>query len=173
LTDIHIEGSVIGIFIPEIDGASNVTATNIKAYAMMDRARSAVYELDGKSGAEPPANTDYYGYGSAILIAGASETAATPTQNWKGSATLTSVSTNGACCYLVRDAAYGINRSMYGMGQFPLGDLGGRFSFYTRGNIYSRSTVSPYNLIDGGTYDPANPSSAQSTSRTFFIGPIY
>lgn len=173
LTDIHIEGSVIGIFIPEIGGASNVTATNIKAFAMMDRARGAVYELDGKSGAEPPANTDYYGYGSAILIAGASETAATPTLNWKGSATLTSVSTNGACCYLVRDAAYGVNRSMYGMGQFPLGGLGGRFSFYTRGNIYSRSTVSPYNYIDGGTYDPANPTSAQSTSRTFFIGPIF
>lgn len=173
LTDIHIEGSVIGIFVPEIGGASNVTATNIKAFAMMDRARGAVYELDGRSGAEPPANTDYYGYGSAILIAGASETAATPTLNWKGSATLTSVSTNGACCYLVRDAAYGINRSMYGMGQFPLGGLGGRFSFYTRGNIYSRSTVSPYNYIGGGTYDPANPGSAQSTSRTFFIGPIF
>ena len=174
LTDIHIEGSVIGIFIPEIGGASNVVATNIKAFAMMDRARGAVYELDGKSGANPPTpHTDYYGYGAAVLIAGASETAATPTLNWKGSATLTSVSTNGACCYLVRDAAYGINRSMYGMGQFPLGGLGGRFSFYTRGNIYSRLTTGEYPIIDGGTYDPANPTSAQSTSRTFFIGPIY
>jgi hypothetical protein len=172
-TDIHIEGAVVGIFIPETGGASNVVATNIKAYGMMDRARSAVYELDGKSGADPPSNTDYYGYGCAVLIAGASETASTPTLNWKGSATLTAVGTNGACCYLVRDAAYGVNRSMFGMGQFPAGDLGGRFSFYTRGNIYARSTTSPYALIGGGTYDPANPTTSPSNTRTFFIGPIY
>jgi len=173
LTDIHIEGAVIGIFIPEIGGASNVVATNIKAYAMMDRARSAVYELDGLSGANPPSNTDYYGYGAAVLIAGASETLANPTINFKGCATLTAVSTNGTCCYLVRDAAYGINRSMFGMGQFPAGDLGGRFSFYTRGNIYARSTTSPYALIGGGTYDPANPTISPSNTRTFFVGPIF
>lgn len=173
LCDIHIEGSVIGVFIAETDGASNVVATNVKGFALMDRARSAVYELDGKSGAEPPSNTDVYGYGSVILIAGRNEILAYPTLNWKGCATLTAISTDGSCCYLVRDDAYGIHRSMYGMGQFPTGALGGRFSFYTRGNIYARQTTSPYDYIGGGTYDPANPSSPQSTCRTFFIGPIY
>ena len=176
LSDLHIEGTTIGIFIPETEGASNVVATNIKAFGMMDRSRSAVYELDGKSGGDPPANTstaDYYGYSTAVLLAGRSEILATPTLNWKGSATLTAISTAGSCCYLVRDAAYGIHRSMFGMGQFPAGGIGGRFSFYTRGNIYARSTTSPYALIGGGTYDPANPTNAASVSRTFFIGPIY
>jgi hypothetical protein len=138
LTDIHIEGAVIGIFIPEISGNSNVVATNIKTLAMMDRARGAVYELDGRSGAAPPTNTDYYGYGCAVLIAGSSE--AGGSLNLKQSATLTAVSTNGGCCYLVRDAVYAVNRTSFGMGQFALSPTGegsgGRFAFYTRGNIY-------------------------------------
>lgn len=181
LTDIHIEGAVVGIFIPETEGASNVVATNIKTYGMMDRSRGAVYELDGESGGDPPANTsttDYYGYSSVILIGGRGEVGfAGPTENKKGAATLTGISTSGSCCYLVRDAAFGIHRKMFGMGQFPLGDIGGRFSFYTRGNIYANATTYPYAPITTGGatggYNPANPTDAASTSRTFFIGPIY
>ena len=175
LTDIHIEGSVIGIFIPETEGASSVVATNIKAFGMMDRSRGAAYELDGESGGDPPANTstaDYYGYSSVILIGGRGAVGfADPTLNKKGSATLTGIITNGACCYLMRDAAFGIHRKMFGIGQFPLGDIGGRFSFYTRGNTYANSTIYPYASI--GSYNPATPTDTASTSRQFFIGPIF
>ena len=175
LTDIHIEGTVVGVFVAETEGASNVVLTNIKSFGMMDRSRGAVYELDGKSGGDPPTNTsttDYYGYSTAVLIGGRGEVGfADPTLNKKGAATLISISTNGSCCYLVRDAAFGINRSMFGMGQFPLGDIGGRFSFYTRGNTYANATTYPYTSI--GSYNPATPTDAASTSRQFFVGPIF
>lgn len=173
LCDIHIEGAIIGVLVPENSGASNVSMTNVKAFAMMDRARSAIYKLDGLSGDDPPSNTDFYGYGCAVLIAGASEAAAYPNQNWKGCCTANAVSILGGCCYLIRDDMYGVERTMFGMGQFPAGDLGGRFSFYTRGNAYARNTSSPYALIGGGLYDKANPTTSPSNTRTFFIGPIY
>jgi hypothetical protein len=182
LTDIHIEGSVIGVLIPETEGASTVSCTNIKGFALMDTVRGAVYELDGRSGKDPSLdlptsninNTDVYNYGCTVLIAGRGPAPlAYPNQNWKGCATLNGISAGGGSTYLLRDDIYGIHQTSFGQGQFPAGDLGGRIAFYTRGNIYSRETTSPYNLIGGGTYNKADPTSPQSTSRTFFLGPIF
>jgi hypothetical protein len=175
LTDIHIEGSVIGVFIPEIGGGNNVSCTNVKTFALMDRALNAVYELDGRSGRDPSLevpnainNTDVYGYGCAVLIAGAAE----PVNiNNKGCATISCIS-GLVTTYLLRDSAYGKHTTTFGQGQFPQGaGIGGRLAFYSRGNNYGRQTTSPYNLI--GQYNVANPTDAASTSRQFFIGPIY
>lgn len=175
LIDLHIEGSVIGVFIPEIGGAGNVSCTNVKTFALMDRALGAVYELDGRSGKDPSLevpnainNTDVYGYGCAVLIAGAVEPV---NVNNKGCATISAIS-GLATTYLLRDSAYGKHTTTFGQGQFPDGaGIGGRLAFYSRGNNYARQTTSPYNLI--GQYNPATPTDAAGSSRQFFVGPIF
>ena len=160
LSNIHIEGATIGVRITQNSSANNVVCTNIKAHAMMDRARGAVYELDGFSNAAPPANTDFHGYGCVVLIAGTGM----GSENKKDCVTLTAITSLGGCVYLVRDDIYGVERTIFGMGQFPAGDLYGRFAFYSRGNAY----VGP--VSDGVTvYNKAAP----STDRTYFTGPIY
>ncbi len=158
LTDIHIEGAIIGVLIQQCSGASNVTATNVKTIYMMDEALGAIYKADGLSGAKPAANTANFGYGCAVLIAGEG----TGNDNLKDCVTLNSISTRGECPYLVRDSVYGVERTMYEMGQFPAGALAGRIAFYTRGNAYIGAG-------GGATYNKAAP----STDRTYFTGPIY
>ena len=110
------------------------------------------------SGANPAANTANFEYGCAVLIAGEG----TASDNLKDCVTLNSISTRGECPYLVRDSVYGVERTMYEMGQFPAGALAGRIAFYTRGNAYIGAG-------GGATYNKAAP----STDRTYFSGPIY
>lgn len=158
LTDIHIEGAIIGVLIQGNSGANNITATNIKTIYMMDEILGAIYYADGESGANPAANTDNFRYGCAVLIAASG----TGTDNLKDCVVLHSISTLGECPYLVRDSVYGVERTMYDMGQFPAGDLAGRIAFYTRGNAYTGTG-------GGATYNKAAP----STDRVYFSGPIY
>ena len=160
LSNIHIEGATTGVHVKQNSGANNIVVTNLKTYAMMDRGLG-VYELDGFSGADPSPDTDYFDYGCAVLI-GKAEGDFEEENNLKDCVTLNGITTLGVCPYLVRDAIYGVERTMYDMGQYPAGELAGRIAFYTRGNAYTGSG-------GGATYNKAAP----STDRTYFIGPIY
>ena len=162
IADVHIEGSVLGVHVLENSGVNNVNVSNLKCFTLMDAALSAIYALDGIGGVDPSANTANYGYGCAVMIGGAGPAGAYPNDNWKDCVTLNNISVLGNCPYLVRDSVYGVERKMYDMGQFPLGDLAGRIAFYTRGNAWTGSGgVAVYNKA------------APSTDRTYFIGPIY
>ena len=175
LNNVHIEGSMFGVFVAESSGANNITINNVKTFGLMDRQRlpAPVYMLDGTSGAAPPADDgttlNYYGYGCAVLIAGHAEALANPRVNAKGCCTITNLSSSGTA-YLIRDSVYNIHLTAFGQGQFALSPTGegsgGRVAFYTRGNIYRVIPGSPPTL---GQYNPASP----PTDRTYFLGPIY
>lgn len=156
LSNIHIEGAVTGAHIKQNSGANNVAITNLKTFAMMDRGLG-VYELDGFSGADPSPDTGYFDYGCAVLI-GKAEGDFEEENNLKDCVTLTAITAVGGCPYLVRDAVYGVERTMFDTGQFPAGELAGRIAFYTRGNAYTGSG-------GGATYNKAAP----STDRTYFM----
>jgi hypothetical protein len=165
IEDVHIEGTVIGVNVRESTSLDNVFIKNLKCFAMMDPVHGAVYELDGWSGADPAPNTDNYNYSCAVMIGGMGEapTYSYPNDNWRGRVVVNNVSTNGGCCYLLRDSVYGIEHTSYDMGQFPATGAG-CIAFYTRGNVY----VGP--ISDGGTiYDKLAP----ATDRAYFLGPIY
>jgi hypothetical protein len=179
--NVHIEGTTIGVLVRESDGGpSTVSIRNIDVIHMMDRARGAVYYADGRTGADVAGTVaDYHGYSCAVLIAGYGETDpetgitfSYQGANWRDTVALNSIHVQGDCLFLLRDDAYGQHIKSYGTRQDPTAN-GGAIASYSRGNIYARQTTAPYASIGTGFYDPVLPGSAASTSRTFFIGPIY
>jgi hypothetical protein len=167
IEDVHIEGATIGVHVLESSGINNVYVRNVKAYGMMDRARSAVYELDGKSGV-PPTNTANYAYSCAVMISGQGEAAANGRFNWKDRVSLHNISVLGLCAYIVRDSMYEVERTSYGMGDAYSRTAGvGGIVSYMRGNAWVDSAA------PGSTVWNSPASAPQKAERTYFIGPIH
>ena len=194
ISNIHIEGAVIGVHVRQNNGGGNsVSLTNLTFWQLQDPIRGAVYDDDNLSGLDFPdeaavtaanlmtgTNSNdaprYFGYGCGVLIAkeylltGATSIP----RNTKDRVTISGIRSTGGTTYLLRDEMYGKNIRAFGMGASPAQLTStGIISFYSRGNPYAWSTTLPYTAIGAGAYDPALPSSTASTSRTFFVGPIY
>jgi len=182
----HIEGTCIGIWCADSDVGS-VVINGLNCYGLMDIQNGAVYYNDGRSylnttgqvgNEQPPANTNYYRWSCAVLIAGPHEFGrdANGNTNFSGKVNRRDrVVINGLrasyCSYALRDSTFGKEVACRGHSAPP--NAGGvhipdvSISLYSRGNSYIRSAVYPYSLI--GEYDPAAP----NTSRLFFLGPVY
>ncbi len=166
ISDIHIEGSLLGVFVMQGESSDCVTLNNIKCWALSDKSRNPAYTLDGKSGAiVSPPFPDVWNHGAAVVVAGINDTS-----NFNPSSVLTvnNVSTPGQCPFLLRDVAFNVHLSMFNQGQFPDGQSGGKLAFYARGSAYLPPAVFgvPPSL---GAYNPASP----ATDRTYVIGPVY
>lgn len=172
ITDVHIEGPIIGVLVKE-GNSDNVNISNVKAFGLMDLARNAVYFLDGKSGmrdngsGEPNwVTVSPYEYGCIVFISGrAYPPFGEANLNRTTRCSVSNLTAVGPSCYLLRDPAFGIHRTILNMGQFPdpyTVGAGGLMTFYVRGNVYTGSG-------GGAIYDP----SAPVTDRVYFIGPIY
>ena len=196
ISNVHIEGPVIGVHVEQNNGGGNsVSLTNLTFWQLQDPIRGALYYEDGLSGVDfaneaavtaanlmTGTNSNdvprYFGYGCGVLIAKGyllTGTTSIP-RNTKDRVTISGIRSIGGTTYLLRDEMYGKNIRTFGMGASPAQLTStGIISFYSRGNPYAWSTTLPYTAITpgGGAYDPANPTTAASTSRTFFVGPIY
>jgi hypothetical protein len=184
ISDIHIEGCVVGVWCKNSQGAyGRINVINVKTYGMMDPARGAVYYDDGRSGHRIPlvpalaslpgapvetgitfANAPFNRYSCSVLISGRGDpTFVYAPYNFFDSVTLMQISNNGVTTYNLRDPEFGIHRSTYDMSQFP--ETGnGQISFYTRGNAFVVPGVGPY------YHDAPMP---KPTDRQYFIGPVY
>jgi hypothetical protein len=191
ISNVHIEGPVIGVHVEYNGGGGNVVSlNNFNFLYLQDPIRGALYYEDGLSGLDfanegqvTTANAvtgviaddgnRYFGYGCGVLISKDLGNYQVP-WNTKDRVTINNIRTSGGVLYLLRDAMYGKNIRGYGMGETPqqTTNIGG-IAHYSRGNAYAYTTTLPYTPIIGSFYDPANPTTAASTSRTYFIGPIY
>lgn len=187
LSNIHFEGVVIGVHCQyNSSGGNSISLTNLNFLSLHDPIRGSVYINDGSSGLDfttqaqvTAANavtyniTDdgnrYFGYGCGVLISKNKGDDAVPI-NAFDRVNINGIHGAGGVTYLLRDATYGKNIRAYGMSQNP-NSSGGGISFYSRGNQYAWTNTLPFSSI--GAYDFTNPSSAASTSRTFFVGPVY
>jgi hypothetical protein len=137
-SDIHIEGAGIALWLPQGSGVQNVRAEGINGYQLSDAAQ--IYVNDGRGCTSPPlANTDYWKYGTGILISRASPSDYRPGVNAKDSfkGSFTSIS---GCTYLLRDAGTGDEISAFGHGQFPHTNSAA-LSDHVRGNTFSPGNV--------------------------------
>jgi hypothetical protein len=194
VSNVHIEGPVIGVHVEYNGGGGNVVSlSNLNFLYLQDPIRGALYYADGLSGLDFANESEvtaanlvtqtnsvdtprYFGYGCGVLIAKGNYMTGSSNVPWntKDRVTINNIRTSGGVTYLLRDAMYGKNIRGYGMGEPPqqTTNIGG-ISFYSRGNAYAYTTTLPYTAISGSFYDPANTTSAASTSRQFFIGPIF
>jgi hypothetical protein len=196
VSNMHIEGPVIGVHVPYNAGGGNVVSlSNINFLFFNEPIRGGIYSNDGRSGMDfanegevtaanavslsglPAAIADdvnrYFGYGCGVLISKDPGNYTTP-WNTKDRVTISNIRTSGGVLYLLRDAMYGKNIRGYGMGETPqqTTNIGG-IAHYSRGNAYAYTTTLPYTAITGGFYDPNNTTTAASLSRQFFTGPVF
>jgi hypothetical protein len=197
VSNVHFEGMVIGVHCEyNNSGGNSIALTNLNFLSLHDpiAARGSVYINDGRSGRDFATDADataasvyngtnsndtlrYFGYGCGVLISKGqfmTGTGGTIPYNYFDRVVINGIHGSGGVTYLLRDALYGKNITAYGMGQNPTSS-GGGISFYSRGNGYANAVTRPYASITpgGGLYDPVNPTTAASTSRTFFVGPIF
>jgi hypothetical protein len=189
LSNIHFEGVVIGVHCQmNGSGGNSISLKNLNFLSLHDPIRGSIYINDGRSGVNFTTNAQgisanaitynitndaarYFGYGCGVLISKDQYSSEVPT-NYFDRVTISGIHGAGGVTYLLRDASYGHNILAYGMGQNP-NSSGGGISFYSRGNVYAHTTTLPYSAVGGGAYDRNNTTSPASTSRQFFIGPIY
>jgi hypothetical protein len=196
ISNVHFEGVVIGVHCEyNSSGGNSITLTNLNFLSFHDPIRGSVYINDGRSGIDFATDGDaaaasaynvnnsnttlrYFGYGCGVLISkGPFMTGTSQVEyNYFDRVVINGIHGAGGVTYLLRDALYGKNITAYGMGPVPTAS-GGGISFYSRGNGYANAATRPYAPITAGgasgAYDPLNPTSASSVSRTFFTGPIY
>ena len=195
ISNVHFEGMVIGVHCEyNNSGGNSIALTNLNFLSLHDpiAARGSVYINDGRSGMDFATDADataasvyngtnsndtlrYFGYGCGVLISKGqfmTGTGGTIPYNFFDRVVINGIHGSGGVTYLLRDALYGKNITAYGMGQDPTSS-GGGISFYSRGNGYANAVTRPYAPIGGGSYDPANPTTSPSNTRTFFVGPIY
>jgi hypothetical protein len=193
VSNIHIEGPVIGVHVQENNtGGNNISLTSINIWQLQDPARGALYYADGLSGVDfanesevtavnaiaynaTNDSTRYFGYGTGVLISRAYSTVALDPvpYNVKDRVNINGLKCSGGVTFLIRDAMYNKNIRAFGQGQSPtIQGLAG-IAHYSRGNAYAWTTTLPYTAIGAGAYDPTAPTSTASLSRTFFVGPIF
>lgn len=194
ISNVHIEGSVIGIHVEENGGGgNNININRINFWQLQDPARGAKYYLDGRSGLDFTSEAQvlstnlvtenyaldsprYFGYGCGVLI---SKTLSSYNSacNTKDRVTINNINAAGGVTYLLRDAMYNKNIRAYGQGQEPTLQGWAGISYYSRGNPYAWTTTLPYTALSGspsgGAYDRVNLSNPINTSRTFFTGPVF
>jgi hypothetical protein len=197
VSNIHIEGPVVGIHVEENStGGNNISLTSLNIWQLQDPARGALYYEDGLSGVDfanesevtavnaitynaTNDSTRYFGYGTGVLISRAYSTVAlNPVPyNVKDRVNINGLKCSGGVTFLIRDAMYNKNIRAFGQGQSPtIQGLAG-IAHYSRGNAYAWTTTLPYTPVagspSGGAYDPVNPSNPVNTSRQFFTGPVF
>lgn len=193
ISNVHIEGPVIGIHVEENNtGGNNISIKSVNFWQLQDPERGALYYSDGLSGVDFTTNlqvtnvnavannatndsTRYFGYGTGVLISRPYSTVtldAVP-YNVKDRVNINGIKASGGVTFLLRDAMYNKNIRAFGQGQSPtIQGLAG-IAHYSRGNAYAWTTTLPYTAIGAGGYDPTAPTSTASLSRTFFVGPIF
>lgn len=183
INNVHIEGTSIGVNVVQGNTNTGVTLSNIDVNHMMDDGdvyyesrydRRSLPTMLRQQATYPDSNgrfePHFWKYSTAVLVSGISGWS-DGAQNVKDRATMTTITSQGRCSYLLRDPMYNIDHGSFGRGQYPNGSASA-FSFYTRGDACVATLGIPPDAQATYYYRGYAPNVWPNNTKKHFFGPI-